>query len=399
MDTKVKKKILVLTPRFPYPVIGGDRLRIFEICRELSKTYSLTLLSLCENKNEIVMNIPNDGVFSSIHRVLLPKWNSYLNCLLALPTTTPLQVAYYKSTKFSQLVDELSLEHDLILPHLIRMADYVKNIDKPKVLEMTDAISMNYSRVIETKNNAGLKGYIYKIEQSRLNRYEKEIPHNFDHSVFVSQFDKDFLFTTSDECYQNILVCSNGVDLSSLPYDFSPRTKEVVFIGNMFSAQNFDAAMWFAKECLPVLRKHGDYIFKVIGRIKPEGEQKLKRIDGVVVTGAVNNVVPHARGAIAGICSVRLAAGVQNKILEYMALGLPSITTATGLEGLDSLPEQDILIADTPDEFTQQILRIDNDAEFAKFLSVNAFNYVQNSHSWSGKLSPVTVAINNLLSN
>ncbi|MDA0146573.1 glycosyltransferase family 4 protein [Vibrio sp. RW] len=394
-----QKKILVLTPRFPYPVIGGDRLRIFEICKELSKNYSITLLSLCENENEMEMDTPDDGVFSSIHRVLLPKWKSYLNCLLTLPTTKPLQAAYYNSNDFLNMVEQLSLEHDLILPHLIRMADYAKNIDKPKILEMTDAISMNYYRVIETKNNAGLKGYIYKVEQSRLNRYEKGIVKYFDYNVFVSQFDKDFLFDTSDECYEKTLVCSNGVDLSSLPYEFSPSKKEVVFIGNMFSAQNFDAAMWFAKECLPLLRKHGDFTFKVIGRIKPEGEQKLKRIEGVVVTGAVDNVVAHARGAVAGICSVRLAAGVQNKILEYMALGLPSITTATGLEGLDSTPEQDILVADTPDEFTKQILRIDNDIEFAKFLSVNALNYVQNNHSWSGKLAPVTIAINNLLSN
>lgn len=394
----LKKKILVLTPRYPYPVIGGDRLRIFEICRELSKKYSVTLLSLCETQTEMEMENPSDGVFSSVYKVFLPKWKSYLNCLLALPTTKPLQVAYYNSSEFSELVNELALEHDLVLPHLIRMADYAKNLNGPKVLEMTDAISMNYSRVIETKNNAGLKGYIYKVEQSRLNRYEKKITQHFDYNVLVSQFDKDFLFKPSDKYYEKTLVCSNGVDLSSLPYEFSPRKKEVVFIGNMFSAQNLDAAMWFAKECLPVLRKHGDYKFKVIGRIKPEGEQKLKRITGVIVTGAVEDVVEHARGAVAGICSVRLAAGVQNKILEYMALGLPTVTTATGLEGLDSTPGQDILIADTPDEFIKQILRIDNDTEFAKSLSVNALSYVQNNHSWSGKLAPVTIAIKNLLS-
>ncbi|ASI89238.1 glycosyl transferase family 1 [Vibrio mediterranei] len=393
------KKILILTPRFPYPVIGGDRLRIFEICRELSKNYSLTLLSLCEHQDEMTMEIPSDGIFTSIHRVLLPRWKSYLNCLFALPTIMPLQVAYYKSAEFANLVDELSLEHDLILPHLIRMADYAKKLDKKKVLEMTDAISMNYSRVIETKNSAGLKGFIYRVEQSRLNRYEKVIARQFDYSVFVSKIDKDFLFNVTDECYEKVIVCSNGVDLSSLPYEFSPRRKEVVFIGNMFSAQNFDAAMWFAKECLPVLRKHGDYTFKVIGRIKPEAEQRLKRLDGVVVSGAVDDIVEHARGAVAGICSVRLAAGVQNKILEYMALGLPSITTSTGLEGLESIPEQEILVADTPDEFTDQILRIDNDIEFAKSISENAHNYVQHNHSWSGKLAPVTIAINNLLSN
>ncbi|XNS74329.1 glycosyltransferase family 4 protein [Vibrio cyclitrophicus] len=374
-------------------------MRIFEVCRELSKYYSVTLLSLCESNDEMVMDIPNDGVFTSVHRVLMPKWKSYLNCVLALPTVTPLQVSYYKNKNLTKLVEILAPEHDLLFSHLIRMADYVKDIEIPKVLEMTDAISMNYSRVIHTKNNAGFKKYIYKVEQSRLKRYERSVAEVFDCNILVSKFDKDYLFNASDKCFDKTLVCSNGVDLRSLPYEFSPSKKEVIFIGNMYSAQNFDAAMWFAEECLPVLREYGEYTFKIIGRIKPEGEQKLKRIDGVVVTGAVDNVVTHARGAIAGICPVRLAAGVQNKILEYMALGLPSITTATGLEGLDSIPGEDILIAETPDEFTKQILRIDNDIEFAMSLSINAFNYVQHNHSWSGKLAPVTITINNLLSN
>ncbi|PKH05320.1 glycosyltransferase family 4 protein [Moritella sp. Urea-trap-13] len=393
------KKILVLTPRFPYPVIGGDRLRIYELCKELSKTYSLTLLSLCETKYEMELNTPNDGVFSEIHRVLLPKLNSYVNCLLALPTKRPLQVAYYKSNQFKKLVEKLAKEHDLVLPHLIRVADYVKNLPNKKVLEMTDAISMNYTRACETKNNAGIKGLIYKLEKNRLNNYEKDVATLFDHNILVSQFDKDFLFKKGTESYNKTLVCSNGVDLSTLPYEFSLTNKEVIFIGNMYSAQNFDAAMWFAKESLPLLRKHGDYKFKVIGRIKPDDERKLRRLDGVIVTGAVDNIVSHARGGIAGICSVRLAAGVQNKILEYMALGIPSITTSTGLEGLEAQPEKDILISDNPEQFVSQIIKLEKDRDFAQKISINAFRYVQSTHSWSGKLNPVTTAIEKLLQN
>lgn len=394
-----KKKILVLTPRFPYPVIGGDRLRIFELCKELAKNYSLTLVSLCETRSEMTLDIPDDGVFSNVHRVFLPKYRSYLNCAFALPSKTPLQVAYYKSHGFSKLVNRLSKDHDLVLPHLIRMADYAKELPNKKVLEMTDAISMNYSRVCETKNDAGVKGLIYKLEKERLNNYEKQTAENFDCNVLVSKFDKDFLFTPKTDIYNKTIVCSNGVDISKLTYEFAPNKKEVVFIGNMFSAQNFDAAMWFAKECLPLLRQNGDYTFKVIGRIKTDDEIKLNRHAGVVVTGAVDCIISHARGSIAGICSVRLAAGVQNKILEYMALGLPTITTSTGLEGLESIPDKDILVADSPQEFVQSILRLENDVNYAENLSVNALKYVQEHHSWSSKLAPFTAKINQILSN
>lgn len=391
------KKLLILTPRFPYPVIGGDRLRIYELCRELAKIYSLTLVSLCDNPQEMSYQIPDDGVFSDVHRVYLPKWKSYFNCLIALPTQKPFQVAYYNSNKFDQLVKQLASTHDLILPHLIRMADYAKNLPNKKILEMTDAISMNYLRFIENKNSAGMKGLVYQLEYKRLNRYEKEVAKKFNYNVLVSKFDKEFLFKEDSLEYQRTLVCSNGVDLSKLPFDFKPGSKELVFIGNMFSAQNFDAAYWFASEVVPLLQKYGDYKFKVIGRIKDDAKSKLLKFDNVIVTGAVDDVVAHAHGALAGICSVRLAAGVQNKILEYMALGLPTITSTTGLEGLDAIPNKDLLVADYPEQYLDQIIKLSNDVEYSKLLAESALQYVTKHHSWSGKLKPLLNSIDQLL--
>ena len=96
-----KKKLLVLTPRFPYPVIGGDKLRIYHLCRVLSRRFSLTLLSMCESDDEMHAALPDDGVFDRVERVFLSRRRSYLNTLLALPTRTPLQVAYYRSRAFA----------------------------------------------------------------------------------------------------------------------------------------------------------------------------------------------------------------------------------------------------------------------------------------------------------
>jgi glycosyltransferase involved in cell wall biosynthesis len=391
------KKILVLTPRFPYPVIGGDRLRIYEMCKELSKNYSLTLLTLCESQYEMELSPPEDGVFSEIHRIFMPKYRSYISCMLALPSDTPLQVAYYKSAKFDKVLNELYKEHDLILSHLIRVADYVKKLSIPKVLEMTDAISMNYERVCETANKAGIKGIIYRLEKNRLNRYEKDIVKDFNLNILVSQFDKDYLFEPNSDGSRKTIVCSNGVDTSKLSYEFSPTSKELIFIGNMYSAQNLDAVTWFAEQVMPKLRKLGQYRFKVIGRIRPYDENKLNLIDGVIATGAVDNIDSYARGAIAGICSVRLAAGVQNKILEYMALGIPTITTSIGLEGLAALQDKDILIADTIEDYIKHIQELENNPSYAEMISLNAHEYVKKSHSWSGKLKPVISAIDGLL--
>ncbi len=398
MGLNNKKRLLVLTPRFPYPVIGGDRLRIYELCRELSKSYSLTLATLCETYEEMSYKLPDDCVFSDVHRVYLPKWKSYLNCLISLPTKNPFQVAYYKSGEFAQLVNQLAPNHDLIIPHLVRMADYSKDLPNKKILEMTDAISMNYLRFIENRNSTGLKGLIYQLEYKRLNRYEKEVAKVFDYNVLVSNFDKEFLFSKNSLEFNNTLVCSNGVDLSKLPFDFNCERKELVFIGNMFSAQNFDAAYWFASEVIPLLQKYGDYKFKVIGRIKDDAKNKLLKLDNVIVTGAVDDVVAHSRGALAGVCSVRLAAGVQNKILEYMALGLPTVTSTTGLEGLEAIPDKDLLVANSPEEYVEHIIKISDDIHYSRSLAESALQYVTRHHSWSGKLEPLTTKVNQLLS-
>lgn len=391
------KKLLVLTPRYPYPVVGGDRLRIYEVCKELSKYYEITLLSLCENRSELTSDLPNDGVFKAIHRIYLPKWKSYLNCLISLPTTRPLQNAYYKSKRFNKLVQVQAEEHDLVIPHLIRTAEYARHLDNKKIIEMTDAISMNYLRFSERKNSSGLKGLIYRIERSRLNLYERKIAEYFDYSVFVSQYDKDFLYKDTPSLYEKALVCSNGVDLSKFPYKFSPEGKKLIFIGNMFSAQNYDAAYWFATEVLPMLREYGEYEFHVIGKIPQATQNRLSNIDGVVVTGSVDNIAEHAHGAIAGICSVRLAAGVQNKTLEYMALGIPTVTSSIGLEGLFATQNESILVADKPSEYIEAILKLEYDLAFAESLSINAFKYVAEHHSWSGKLRPLIEKIEELL--
>ncbi|MDO6527441.1 glycosyltransferase family 4 protein [Motilimonas sp. 1_MG-2023] len=384
-----KKKIIVLTPRFPYPVIGGDRLRIYFLCKELAKHYDLTLLSLCESNEEMEMTVPSDGVFKQVERVLLPKWRSFLNCLLSLPTQTPLQVAYYRSGEFKNKLASLLPDHDGAFAHLVRTGDYLLNLDVTRVLEMTDAISMNYERVGSLAKATSLKTLVYSVEQQRLKKYEQRSASAFDASILVSQYDKDYLFAKGSPEYDKVLVCSNGVDLSNLEYRPCFTSKQIVFIGNLYSVQNVDAAFWFAKNVMPLLRQHGDYTFKVIGRIKDNDRLKFDDFKGVELTGPVDSVSDSAKGSLAGVCSVRLGAGVQNKILEYMALGLPTITSSTGLEGIEAIPDKEILVADEPSEYVEAILKLVNNERAHQQYAEAGLLYVKQSHSWESRLSPV----------
>jgi len=391
-----KKKLLVLTPRFPYPVIGGDKLRIYHLCRVLSRRFSLTLLSMCESGDEMHAALPDDGVFDRVERVFLSRRRSYLNTLLALPTRTPLQVAYYRSRAFAAAVTRLLPSHDGAFVHLVRCAEYVRKSDKPRVLEMTDAISLNYSRVKQLRRARGLKSRVFGIEAKRLLDYERTIVDDFDLSVLVSRTDRDYLFPGDPG--KKVMVCSNGVDLSGLPYTArSMASRILIFIGDMRTVQNQDMCHYFAEAVLPLLRKRADYRFRIVGSIATALAERFRAYDGVDVTGRVESVAQAASDGAIGVCPMRIGAGVQNKILEYMALGLPVVTTSLGHEGLGAQSGRDLLIADSPEEFVDRIEQLVADEAAAVEMTARARAFVEHEHGWERMLAPLVDEVSALL--
>lgn len=394
----MRPKILVLTPRYPYPVIGGDRLRIYYICKELSKHADLTLLSLCEKKSELNSPLPNDGLFSSIERFYLPKWKSWIQSALAIASKNPLQIAYYKCTAFEKRINDLAKNHDSIFCHLIRTGDYAKNIKIKKFLEMTDAISLNYSRVKLRDKNLNLLSVLYKIEQSRIKKYESSIIEKFDCTFIVSDIDLNYI-DPNHEYRSKLLVSSNGVDYEKIPYSFNHSSEEIVFIGNINTLQNMDMVLYMADKILPLVnltKKNAK--LKVIGRISNKNKNKLLKYNNLIITGEVEDVLDHVKNASVAVCPMRIGAGVQNKILEYMSIGLPTVVTPKGLEGFSAKHGSELLVANNAKDFSDCIVRIINDRNLAFSLSKAARTYIEKNHSWSAKLSPLiknTISITN----
>lgn len=385
---RARKRILVLAPRYPYPAIGGDRLRIYEICRQLSQHYELMLLALCETREEVDAPLPTDGIFTRIERIRLPKWRSFLNVLGAVPTRVPLQVAYYRSTAFRRRLLELLPEFDYCLAHLVRTGDYVRQASIPTILEMTDAISMNYQRARSLSKARHLRASIYALEASRLLDYERQVMNDFDLVTLVADTDRDFLLNGNHRA--NVLVCSNGVNLDAMPFQDRRLSEPViVFIGNMASVQNLDACTYFAEHVLPVIRKSIDCRFRIIGRISDKHAARLRSYPGTEVCANVERVSAAVGRARAGVAPIRVGAGIQNKILEYMALGLPVVSSSIGLEGLSARPGRDILLADTPEQYAAQFSALWNDQTLASEIGRAGFDYARENHSWPAKLAPL----------
>jgi glycosyltransferase involved in cell wall biosynthesis len=334
-------------------------------------------------------------VFGRVDRVFLSRSQSYLNTLVALPGSEPLQVAYYRSETFARSVERLLPEHDGVLSHLVRCAEYVRRSNKPRILEMTDVISLNYERVRKLKNPGGLKSHVYSLEAKRLIAYERRIVEDFDLSILVSEIDKEYLVGIDHE---KVMVCSNGVALDQLPFKVRNHSKPViVYIGNMLSLQNMDACLFFAKEVMPLVSESVNAIFRVVGRISDGDAARLRSFPNVEVTGAVDDMAGAVDDARIGVCPVRMAAGIQNKVLEYMALGLPVVTTPIGLEGFAAQPERDLLVAATPKAYSDAIIRLWNDDALRKRLAVNAYGYVSVNHQWERQLAPMVKRVTALL--
>jgi len=341
---------------------------------------------------------PNDGIFSRIERVLHPPSRAVMGCLKALPSGIPFQVGFYSNAQFARRVEELVPSHDLVLAHLIRTGNYLRRCKIPKILEMTDAISLTYKRGGGMNVYKGLRSFAFRWEAKRLLKYERSIVERFDSCVLVSAVDRDFLFP--NQANQRIRICPNGVETDRLPYQYSPDGRTIVFIGNNTAMHNADGILYFVKYVLPRVRARMPQIqFKVVGRIRENLKRSLELEPGVLVTGTVASIPETVREASVAVCPIRFGAGVQNKILEYFSLGIPTISSPIGLEGLTAEPGIHLMVATTPEEWTAKILELLTDSGVSLSLSMNARRLTENEYSWTSQLAPFHAEIRELTKN
>lgn len=275
----------------------------------------------------------------------------------------------------------------------MRTANYSNRLDCStiNVLEMTDAISMNYSRV----TGFSLKKLIYRIERKRLLEFEKKCASEQSLISLISENDRSYLLENG-ATFRDSIVVTNGVDLYTNPHVFSPDKNEIIFIGNMYSEQNYDSALWFATYVMPALAKKG-LIFRIIGKIPSNREQVLNNMQGTIASGPVDSLHEASSRGFVGVCPMRIGAGVQNKVLEYMALGLPCISSPLGYEGLSANIGEDILLAEESNDYINMILNLRSDKDLSRKVSKNGYNYVLNNHEWEAVMKRFIQKLDNLV--
>jgi sugar transferase (PEP-CTERM/EpsH1 system associated) len=378
-------KILFLCHYVPYPPDHGAKIRAYHFIRHLSQNNSVTVATLAHTEPELTQGMGlKDYCEEVIAEVLRPRvrWSQALS---ALGSRSPSSVAYFRSARLQDRIDQTlkSANFDRIVVFCAFMAQYVLEWQGGyRVLDFVDIDSAKWAEYSRHKAFPLSSGYA--LEAAKLRKYEYSISRHFHHCAVISQgeFEEFKRLGVPVPC----TIVPNGVDTDYFHPNGNRQAESssaIVFLGRMDYFPNIDAVLHFTQSVLPIIRAAvPDVEFRIIGSNPTPAIERLRQIPGVIVTGHVPDVRPFLTDAVVSVAPLRMARGTQNKILESMAMGIPVIATSEAAKGVDAIPEQHILIGNTPDAFARQVIRILKDRKVRADLSKVGRERVEQVHSW-----------------
>ena len=389
-----KPSMLLILPRFPYPPIGGDKLKSFHLIQILSKSFELKLVCIAQNPLDKQTLAFCKQHFTHYEIFQKSKFNHFCSMLKALFSPLPLQVQYYYFNDVARSVKTLAKECDIVLNTLVRTAPYVESLqDKIRILDIVDSIFLNYNRSRKSSPSLLFRLY-YTLEAKRLQKYEYQCVKHYNLTLFVNHLEAHYY-----KNFGNVLCIPNGVDSALLaPREKLPQYRHcIAFCGKMDYRPNIDAMQWFVSSVMPKL--HPNITLLIIGTNPTKAVLKLqnKRIQ---VTGYLNDVHTPISSCFATIAPMQTGGGIQNKILEAMALEQIVITTTLGAKPI--LHAQDtthLLVCDSADSMANTINAIYTTPQNYAHIGKNARELIATHYSWEQSGMLLTQALLGLTSN
>ncbi len=358
-----------------------------------------------------------------------------------LITVKPLSVQYFYSKKLQEAIDNRLKESriDIIICFSSPMAEYIFKsklrqsstpkmenrisdqggpeghgwsnsqigLDVPNHLKLImDFVDVDSDKWLQYSKFARFPySWIYDLEASRLSKYEQKVAEIFDHSLFVSQNEVD-LFKKRNPHINNVSAIPNGVDLeyfnSDLRDSLNPITGNnkderqqstsnhqpiLLFTGAMDYFANIDGVTWFANKVFPLIKKQIPGItFYIVGNNPVKEIKSLRKDKGILVTGFVPDTREYLGKATVFVAPLRIARGIQNKILEAMAMGIPVVTTPQALQGIQAKIGEDLLVEEDPESFACAVVRLIRDNNLREYFRNNGKNFIENKYSWDKNL-------------
>jgi sugar transferase (PEP-CTERM/EpsH1 system associated) len=384
--------LLFLAHRIPYPPNKGDKIRAWHLIDHLSKRHRVHLGAFVDDPDDWRHADKLREVCASTNLVGVdPRWGK-LRALTGLVTGEPLTLPFYRHAGMQRWVDARFADGvDRVLAYSSAMACFVMgHSGARRIMDFVDIDSDKWLQYAPTK--PWPLSWLYRREGRRLLDWERRVAAEFDAGLFVSSAEAADFANLAPESAGKIGYYHNGVDADyfsperDYPDPYPAGAKVVAFTGAMDYWPNVDAVLWFAREVLPELRfRQPEWLFAIVGG-KPAPEVRaLATQPGILVTGRVPDVRPYLAHAGVAVAPLRIARGIQNKVLEGMAMARPVVATPQALEGIDAIPGREILMAEDADAMVAAVMGATNNPD----LGPAARARVMNDYNWAGNLARV----------
>ncbi|MBZ2167676.1 TIGR03087 family PEP-CTERM/XrtA system glycosyltransferase [Marinobacter sp. F4216] len=399
-------KIIVLSHRVPFPPNKGEKIRTFHQIQYLaSRGHDVVVLAPYESAKEIEYAVALEKKLA-IRVQMFPLNSKIARLARGFVTNQALTASCFYCARLQRTFDELvgSRSIDAVLCTGSAMAPYVfrnKSLMgapwKAEVRLLMDFMDLDSDKWRQYQTSSSLPmSLVYGREAKLISAIEKQSYQVFDECFFVSANEID-LFAAQLPESSRLRVLGNGIDTKlffPLRRTANPRKPVFLFTGVMNYKPNEDAVQWFVETIWDDIKKEWPEAQFVVAGMNPSSKiRELGKKPGIVVTGFVDDIVPYYQKADVFVSPFRFARGVQNKILQALACGLPVVTTQMGLEGINAKPDEEILVANTGEEFAEAIRRLLTDAELSQRFSENSPHYIQRNHSWDSILEDLVASL------
>ncbi|MGH8606161.1 MAG: TIGR03087 family PEP-CTERM/XrtA system glycosyltransferase [Gammaproteobacteria bacterium] len=387
------KNLLFLAHRIPYPPNKGDKIRSCHLLHYLSRAYRVYLGSFIDDPSDWAHTGTLKSLCAETRFVALHPLRAHVRSLAALASGEPLSVRYYWSQALKHWVDGLlnagAIERVLIFSSA--MAQYLPAILPEGIRRVIDFVDMDSEKWRQySRSKPWPMSWIYAREGASLFAFERRQAMLSEASVFVSEAEAGLFKTQAPETAERVTYLENGVDTEYFaphrcyPNPYPEDGRILVFTGAMDYWANVDAVCWFAKEVFPAVQARlADARFYIVGAKPTAAVRGLTEIPGVFVTGAVEDVRPYLAHATAAVAPLRIARGVQNKVLEAMAMAKPVLATREAMEGIRADPQLRGLIVQGPEQAIACALSLLNGpeqgiGELARQSVLRGYNWKEN---------------------
>lgn len=375
-------KLLVVLSRVPYPLEKGDKLRAYHLVTRLARHHRIYLFCLTDQRIAPEHLTHLSGYCEHIEVVHLPRWRILARLTTAAFSRLPFQVAYFHHSIAQRAIDRAiaSFKPDHVLCQLVRTTEYVRyHYDLAKTLDYMDTLSKGMER--RTENASFWSRPLLRAETRRLIAYENLMLDLFDRHVIISAQDRDLLYHPQRD---QVHVIPNGVDTEFFSPRAAPKTHDLLFTGNMNYPPNIDSVLYLVHKVLPLVRKERPRTTLLISGVDPTPRvRELARADPLItVSGRVPDIRESYAAATVFAAPMQIGTGLQNKLLEAMAMRMPCVTSALANNAVGAVPNESILIGTEPADYAGHILRLLGDVQECERIAGNGYRFVRSTFDW-----------------